>query len=72
MNETTIQLIMQGGGVGIAVLLVGVVYKIVSNLIHHSNQVIKDNSAAHQSHAVMMQKLCDTIDCLKESINRRF
>ena len=62
MTETILQILIQGGAVGIAMACLYVLYRFLTNHVQHNNDVIANNAAAFTVNAVSMEKLAGSID----------
>ena len=68
MDNSTIQLIIQGGAVGIALALVWVIFKLVTNHDKHFLEALNRNTDAWNKNEIALTKLIDVIDILEEKI----
>ena len=66
------QNIIQGGGLGVAIFALWILFKIVSNHEKHFLQALKDNSEATKAQSATNQSLKDAIENLAALIMNRF
>ena len=71
--ESIVPTLIQGGAVGIALAVLFVLYKFLTNHTAHSNDVIDRNTAAwveqvkqSERHTAVLEKLCDKLDKLEK------
>ena len=60
-EASTIQILIQGGAVGISLLLIWVVYKLVSNHDQHMLESLDRNTLAWIENAKALQQLADKL-----------
>jgi len=65
MSIDTIKMITDGGGIGVALFSIVVLYRIVTNHEKHFLDAIQKNSDALITNSKAFQKLCDVIESLK-------
>lgn len=61
-DANIIQILIQGGAVGISLVLIWVVYKLVSNHDEHLQSVVNKNTDAWVENAKALTKLTDKLD----------
>ena len=69
--ESIVQVLVQGGAVGIALVALWLVYKLTTNHFHETNSIIQKNSDAFVALAGSNVKLCDTIDSLEKTVQSK-
>lgn len=65
MDEQIIQMIVQGGGIGLCVLLIWVIYKLVTNHDSHLLDALDRNTKAWSNNEIAITKLVDKLDNIR-------
>ena len=71
MESETAQLLIQGGAVGIALVVLGILYKVVTNHQTHTDSVIERNTEASVKATVMHETLSKSIERMSEIIEKK-
>lgn len=66
-----LQVLIQGGAVGLAILALGVLYKVVTTYTHQSISVIKENAESSRILAEQLGIHSEVIRSLRETMERR-
>lgn len=70
-NVLTPANIIQGGGVLIALVCLGIIYKLVTNHHAHSDQIIQENTKAHTIAAERSTQQAEAISKLADVLDRK-
>lgn len=65
METNIIQVIVQGGSVGLCILLIWVVYKLVSNHDVHLLEALNRNTDAWSKNEIALTRLIDRLENIK-------
>lgn len=69
--ESFVQVLIQGGAVGVAIAALGLVYKIVTNHNAHTDVIIQKNSDSHVKAAETSVRLASAIESLEKTLHAK-
>jgi hypothetical protein len=70
-SSSYIQVLIQGGAVGLALVAFGLLYKVLTNHNHHTNLVIKENAQANAELSKTLGAHTKVIEYLIQTIERK-
>ena len=71
LKETTLKIILQGGAVSIALAILYVLYKVLTNDFIHVEAVIEKNNTAILRQFLSNEKVANSIDKLGQIIEKK-